>query len=179
MSSRLLPTALLLLAGCASNPVVQTDHDAGVAFGNYASYAWRELPEIESPLVRQRIVAAIDAQLQGKGWRLVPEGEADAVLAAHVASREKYNIHTFYDEPAWNGWHLYGMQSVGMGHATTSVTSYTVGTLVIDMFDARTKRAIWRATAEGTVPETPAKVNASIDATIPRMFATFPPGRTN
>ena len=178
MSSRLVLTALLL-AGCASSPVVQTDHDAGVAFGNYSSYAWREQPEIESPLVRQRIVAAIDAQLQGKGWRLVPEDEADAVLAAHVASREKYNIHTFYDEPAWHNWHWYGVQGVGGGHATTSITSYTVGTLVIDMFDARTKRAIWRATAEGTVPETPARVNASIDATIPRMFAEFPPGRTN
>jgi hypothetical protein len=176
MSPRLAPVApLLLLASCIANPVVQTDHDAAVAFGNYTRYAWREQPGTASPLVRQRIVEAIDAQLQGKGWRLVPETEADAVLAAHVASREKYNIRTFYDEPAWHDWHWYGVQNVGAGRATTNVTSYTVGTLVIDIFDARTKRAIWRATAEGTVPETPAKINASIDETIPRMFTGFPP----
>lgn len=169
----------LLLTGCASSPVVHTDHDAGTDFAGYSRYAWREEPVTESPLVRQRLVSTIDAQLQGKGWRRVPEVDAEAVLAVHVASHEEHTIDTFYSEPAWVGWNWHGVQGVGGGYATTRVTTYKIGSLVIDMFDARTQRAIWRATAEGTVPETPEKINAAIDATIPRMFAKFPPPETH
>ena len=180
MSPRLARVAsTLLLAGCASVPVVQTDHDAGTDFSAYSRYAWRQEPATQSPLVRQRLVSAIDAQLQGKGWRKVAEVDAEAVLAVHVASHEEQSIQTFYSDPAWVGWNWHGAYGLGGGYATTRVTSYTVGTLVIDMFDTRTRRAIWRATAEGTVPETPEKINAAIDATIPRMFAAFPPHTTN
>ena len=56
------------------------------------------------------------------------------------------------------------------------MTSYTVGTLVVDMFDAGTKRAIWSAMAEDVVPDTPAEINADIDNAIARMFIGFPPG---
>lgn len=173
MLARIAPC--LLLAGCASNPVVQTDHAAGTDFARYSRYAWREEPKTQSPLVRQRLIAAIDAQLQGKGWRKVSEAEADAVLAVHVASHDEHTIDTFYSEPAWGNWAWHGVQGVGAGPATTRVTTYKIGTLVIDMFDARAQRAIWRATAEGPVPETPEKINTAIDRTIPRMFAAFPP----
>ena len=165
----------LLLVGCASSPEVYTDRDAGTDFAGYSRYAWREEPATRSPLVRQRLVSGIDAQLQAKGWRKVSEPEAEAVLAVHVASHDEQTIDTFYGDPAWVGWNWHGVQGVGGGHATTRVTTYKVGTLVIDMFDARSQRAIWRATAEGTVPETPEKINAAIDATIPRMFVGFPP----
>jgi hypothetical protein len=63
-----------------------------------------------------------------------------------------------------------------MGYQRSRVTSYTVGTLVVDMFDARTKRAVWSGTAEDTIPGTPAKINADIDAAVAKMFAGFPPG---
>ncbi|MCC8364674.1 DUF4136 domain-containing protein [Lysobacter sp. A6] len=179
--TRVLATiaSCLLLAGCASTPVVHEDHDPEVNFDSLSSYAWREEPQTHSPLVRQRLVAAIDAQLQGKGWRKVAEDEAGTVLAVHVATHEEQTIDTFYSDPAWGGWSWYGVQGPRGGYASTRVTTYTIGTLVIDMFDTRTQRAIWRATAEGSVPETPEKINAAIDATIPRMFVNFPPRRTD
>ena len=168
--------ALMLVAGCASTPTIETDADPATDFARYSRYAWREEPNTQSPLVRQRLVAAIDAQLLGRGWRKVPEAEADAVLAAHVASREEQSIDSFYSEPAWGNWGWYGVQATpGNRHVSTHVNTYRIGTLVIDMFDTRTRKAIWRATAEGSVPETPEKVNAAIDATIPRMFEDFPP----
>jgi hypothetical protein len=63
-----------------------------------------------------------------------------------------------------------------MGYQRTRVTSYTVGTLVVDMFDTRTKRAVWSAMAEDTIPNTPEEINADIDAAVAKMFAGFPPG---
>src|SRR5690606_4079030 len=87
-------------------------------------------------------------------------------------------LDSFYDGPMWNGWGWYGPWAWGppMGYRT-QVTTYTVGTLVVDMFDARTKRAVWSAVAEDTVPDTPAKINADIDAAVAKMFLDFPPGR--
>src|SRR5690606_32476232 len=63
-------------------------------------------------------------------------------------------------------------------YARSRVTSYAVGTLVVDMFDARTKRAIWSGMAEDVVPDTVAERNADIDNAIAKMFMDFPPNLT-
>lgn len=166
----------LLLAGCASGPTVHTDYDPAATFAQYRTYAWRQEPPVSNPLVRQRIVAAIDAQLQAKGWSRGPETTADVALVGNVATREEQTLDTFYDGPDWGGWGWRGVSGYG-GYRTTHVYTYTVGTLVLDMFDTRTKQAVWRATAEGTVPSTPAKVNAAVQTAVDRMFAKFPPDR--
>jgi len=170
----LLATAMVLLAACASTPVVHTDHDPAASFSTYRTYAWRQEPPASNPLVRQRLVAAIEARLQAKGWSPAPESEADIALVGNVASREEQTIETFYEGPAWGEWEWRGVTGHG-GYRTTHVYNYTVGTLVLDMFDTRTKKAVWRATAEGTVPAMPKQVDAALQAAVDKMFAEFPP----
>ncbi|MDG6347189.1 DUF4136 domain-containing protein [Luteimonas sp. 8-5] len=168
----------LAVAGCASIPRVQTEHDPSVDFARYQTYGWREKPSGGTALAMQRIVTRIDEQLRAKGWRQVPVAEADVVLAAHVATHQEHRLDSFYDGPMWTGWGWYGPWAWGppMGYRT-QVTTYTVGTLVVDMFDTSTKRAVWSAVADDTVPNTPAKINADIDAAVARMFLDFPPGK--
>ncbi len=174
MNRMLIVLLSLLLAACAT-PRVYTDHDPAAQFGQYRTYSWREKAEKAPPLVAQRIVDAVDAQLRAKGWTLAPEG-GDVVLAAHVASRQEYELDTFYSDPYWGGWGWYRGWGMRTGFDTTRVRSYTVGTLVLDMFDARTKQAIWSGTAEGTVPRNPEKLTADIQVAVAKMFADFPPG---
>ncbi|NUS39389.1 MAG: DUF4136 domain-containing protein [Lysobacter sp.] len=164
----------LLLAACASTPMVQTDHDPAVQFAQYHTYSWRQKPQEGPALLMQRIVDDIDAQLAAKGWRQVPEG-GDVVVAAHVATRERNRVDTFYDAPMWGGWGWYG-PGWNAGFAHTTSTSYTVGTLLVDMFDAKTRRAIWSGVAEGTVPQSPVQVNQKLDEAVAKMFVGFPPG---
>ena len=169
----------LAMAGCASIPRVQTEHDPTVDFSRYQTYAWREKPGGGTALAMQRIVSRIDAQLQSRGWRLVDADDADIALAAHVATHQEHRLDSFYDAPMWSGWGWYGPWGWGppmMGYQRTQVTSYTVGTLIVDMFDTRTRRAVWSAMAEDTIPGTPAKINADIDAAVAKMFLDFPPG---
>lgn len=177
--NRLVPIAILALAlgGCASIPAVQTDHDPSVDFSRYRTYAWREKPAGGTALAMQRIVSRIDAQLQSKGWRLVPGDDADIAVAAHVATHQEHRLDSFYDGPMWTGWGWYGpwAWAPSMAYQRTRVTSYTVGTLVVDMFDTRTKRAVWSGIAEDTIPDTPQEINADIDAAVAKMFAGFPP----
>ncbi|MEO5565884.1 MAG: DUF4136 domain-containing protein [Luteimonas sp.] len=179
--TRWVPVAVVALAlsACASVPMVQTDHDPAVNFAQYHTYAWREKPTGGTAISMQRIVTRIDEQLQAKGWRLAPESTADIAIAAHLATHEQHQLDRFYDRPMWNDWGWYGPWSWGppmMAYQRTRVTSYTVGTLIVDMFDTRSKRAVWSAMAEDTIPNTPQKINADIDAAVMKMFARFPPG---
>jgi hypothetical protein len=168
--------AACLLAGCVSGPLVQTDHDPGAVFAAYGDYAWRQQPPISNPLLKQRVVQAIDAELAGKGWRLVPEQEADVVLVANVSARDEQSIDAFYDGADWNGWEWRRAVNPGGAPQRVEVHTFKVGTLVLDMFDAATKRAVWRATASGTVSDSPEKNDAAINAALDKMFAAFPPG---
>ena len=60
----------LLLVSCASVPRVQTDFDPAAAFASYHSYAWRQEPPVSNPLVKQRLVAAIDSGNIGEALEL-------------------------------------------------------------------------------------------------------------
>jgi hypothetical protein len=178
MRSLAIVALAALLAACATVPTVRTDHDPTAAFAQYRSYSWRETPKGGPALVMQRIVDDIDAQLAAKGWQKVEEG-GDIAIAAHVATYQKHQIDTFYDAPMWGGWGWYGPYpwwGAGMGFSRTRATSFTVGTLLVDMFDTRTKRAVWSSVAEGTVPSKPERVNEKIDQAVAKMFAGFPPG---
>ena len=167
----------LTLSACASTPDVQTDHDPAANFSAYHTYYWAQLPNSTNPLIGQRIAAGIDARLAAKGFTR-QEGTGDVALVANVATSEKHTLDTMYTGGAYGGWGWgpgwggYG----GMGSSTTRVNTYTVGTLVLDMFDANTKRAVWRGTASGTVPDSPDKVDVQVNAALDKMFAVFPPG---
>ena len=177
---RLLPLAVagLLLAGCASSPVVHTDYDPAATFATYRTYAWRQPPPVTNPLVRQRLIDAIEAQLASKGWTQVAEADADIALVGNVATHEEQTLDTFYGGPDWGGWGWQGVGGIAVSgrYRTTQIHSYTVGTLVLDMFDASTKRAIWRGTASGTVSDSPEKNQAAVEAALDKMLSAFPPG---
>ncbi|KRA46311.1 DUF4136 domain-containing protein [Pseudoxanthomonas sp. Root630] len=177
MKASAIALATVMLAGCASSPTVKTDHAASANFSSYRTYYWAQKPAGVPPLVQQRIIDGIDARLAAKGWTQ-GQGSGDVALAAHVASSQKQTLDTFYSGTGLGGWGWRGgwAGGVGMGTATTTVHTYDVGTLIVDMFDARTQQAIWRGSASGTVPSSPDKVNAAVDAGLDKMFAGFPPG---
>jgi hypothetical protein len=168
--------AACLASACASGPVVQTDHDPAADFGRLHSYAWKQAPPISNPLLKQRVVAAIDAELAGKGWRQAPEAEADVLLVGNVSARDEQTIDAFYDGPDWSGWGWNRIAGgTGPGLRRVEVHNFKVGTLVLDMFDAQSRRAVWRATAEGTVPQSQARIDRDAMAAVRTMFAGFPP----
>ena len=176
---------LATLASCATTPAVTTDFAPGTQFSSFRTYSWLSKPEGISPLVQQRIVDGIDAQLRARGWRQVENGEV--AVAANVATAQHQTLETFYSGSMWNDWGWHGNwhgpgprrgpgSSMHMTRSTTRVRTFEVGTLVVDMFDTSTKQAIWRGTASGTVPNSPARVDAAVQSGLERMFAGFPPG---
>jgi hypothetical protein len=168
--------AAALLAGCASTPDVAVDHDPTADFSRYRTYYWAQEPNASNPLANQRIVAGIDQRLQAKGMTR-QEGSGDIALVANVATSQKQTLDTFYTGGAYGGWGWGpGWGYGGVGSSTTRVNTYTVGTLVLDMFDTSTKKAVWRGTASGTVSDSPDKNVAAVNAGLDKMLAAFPPG---
>jgi len=155
-------------------------------------YPYRAVAPVErrtdqaAPLMQQRIVDAIDAHLAARGWRRTGAADADVIISTHVDHRQEYRIDSYYPAYGWGwggyGWGGYGCCGWGPGWGwgggwdSSYVRAYTVGTLVVDMFDVRTRRAIWSGVAESTVQRDPARQIADLDLAVQKMFAAFPPG---
>lgn len=176
--------AVLPLLTACSGVTVHTDFDRSANFAQYKTYSWAKVPtDLKNPLMASRIVSEVDGQLYAKGWRKVDPGQGDAALASHVTAREQEQINTMYDNmgPGWYGYGYGGFARGrwgygGPGMATSTVTTYTIGTLVVDVFDSKTKQAIWHGTAEGTVSDDPQSNEKNVSEGIAKMFQEFPPG---
>lgn len=180
--SLLVLVAATVLTACATSPAVFTDFDPGVSFDQYRTYRWTQKPTGFSPLAEQRLVAAVDAKLRERGWSQSTNPQVN--LTGSIVTETRYRVDT-YNDPMWGGWGwggwggcCWGGPGWGWGggyYSTTTMRSYTYGTLVLDMFDAQTQRPIWRGIAMGTVPDSPIAQTNNMQVSIDRMFAQFPP----
>jgi hypothetical protein len=164
-------TLLFLVAlGTAFAQHVKTDFDHHANFSQYKTYSWQEIKPANS-LWDARIKNAVDAQLAAKGWTQVNSGGDVAIVAIKTTQTER-TLQTFYNGfgGGW-GWRGFG----GFGDATTTEQDYKEGTLLIDMYDAKTKQLIWRGSAEDTLSNKAAKNEKNLDKGVAKMFKKFPP----
>lgn len=160
---------VMLVANTAAAQKVTIDYSKDANFSRYKTFSWIKEPQAADPLMRQRITDDINAALADRGLTLVTS-DADLAIAAHAATQQQRTLNTFYDGFG-GGWRWGG----GFGSATTRVNRYEVGTLVVDIFDARTKEALWRGTASKTVSDDPRKNANNLNKAVANMFKAFPP----
>jgi Domain of unknown function (DUF4136) len=162
---------LCVLAGTfvAFAAKVTTDYNHATDFSQYKTYSWLSV-EAGNPLWTDRIKAAVDAQLDAKGWMKVAVG-GDAAVAAFGSTHNQPRLETFYDGFG-GGWFWRGF---GNGIAITTVDSTPIGTLVVDLFDAPTKKLIWRGIATDALSDKPEKNEKKLEKAVSEMFHHFPP----
>src|SRR6202007_2495546 len=130
-----------------------------------------------NPLMDQRAQNDVASALTSKGWIEVPPGEAQTTVGVPRAAKQDHSYETFYD--GWGaGWGWRRGWGGGFGGTTTFVNDYKVGTLVVDIFDAKTKQGIWHGTASDALSDNPKSNAQSTEQAIDKMFANFPPGST-
>jgi len=163
----------VVMLGAAFAQHIKTDFDHQVNFSQYKTYSWQEIKPANS-LWDARIKNAVDAQLAAKGWTQVDSG-GDVAVVAMKTSKTQRTLQTFYDGfgGGW-GWRRFG--GGGFGDATTTEQDYKVGTLVIDLYDAKTKQLIWRGSAQDTLSDKATKNEKNLDKGVAKMFKAFPPG---
>jgi hypothetical protein len=161
---------MMVMANATFAQSVKTDYSKGTDFTQYKTFMWIKEPKTTDPLMRQRVIDDINSALTARGLQLVTSN-ADLGIAAHTATKEERTLNTFYDGFG-GGWRWGG----GFGSATTMVDTYEVGSLVVDVFDAKTKEAIWRGTSSKTLSDNPQKNADNLNKAVVKMFKNFPPG---
>ena len=149
---------------------VKKDYDRRANFSNYHTFMWIKEPKPTNPLFKDRIMDAVNAQLEAKGLRLVT-GHADLGVSANTATKEQRTLTSFYDTfPGGWGWHRHWG-----GPVTAVVETYEVGTLVVDLFDTETKQVVWWGAASDTISNKPEKNEKHLNEAVEKMFKDFPP----
>jgi hypothetical protein len=163
----------VMTVACGYSIKTATDYDHGVSFSNYHSFFILKGNPSGNPLMDQRARDDVRSALTSKGWIEVPEGEGQTTVVIHAATRTKHTYETFYD--GWGGWGWRRGWGGGFGGSTTFVNDYKIGTLVVDIFDARTKQAIWHGTASDALSNNPTSNAKVTEQAIDKMFSSFPP----
>ncbi len=161
--------AALLLASASFAQQVKTDYDRSADFSNYKTYSWEKV-QTQDPLWADRIKEAVNSALAAKGLTPVASGGDIAVVAIEMTKNQQ-TLNTFYDGFG-GGWRWGG----GFGNATTTVDNYKVGTLVVDLFDAKSKQVIWRGSSSDTLSDKSDKNIKNLDKGVQKMFDHYPPG---
>ena len=173
---RFLCLASVVLVSACGGAKVTIDYDNTADFSQYSTFAYEEgTPVTDNPLVDQRIVAAIGRHLAQEGLQKI-DSNPDLRVTYHVSLGQQSEYYTtgygYGVGPGWR-WGGYG----GMGTTTTTEVSYTVGTLVVDIWDASDKQLVFRGSASGTVSEDPRKSTENINKVMNQIFENYPPGQ--
>lgn len=147
---------------------VKIDFDKAFNFAPVKTYSIKVGTSWGNDLSERRVLAEIDQEIASKGWKKAPEASADVQVLLHGATQTKRTANTFY---SGYGGYRYG----GFGSSSTMVSEYTVGTLVVDIFDSRTKNLIYRAIAEDELSDNPEKNVKRLEKASTKMFKNFPP----
>lgn len=177
----------MVMAACSGGLSVSNDWDPNVDFANYQTFVVMDEAtggaQI-SQFISQRIKISITNTLTAKGLRQVNSVDAaDAAVGWQVTTEQRSSFSTVstgwggYGWGGYGGWYGRGMGG-GMTTSTTTEQRYTVGALVIAVFDVEREEMIF--TAEGSKElagdnPSPEESQQRIDDAVQKILENFPP----
>jgi len=144
---------------------VNVDSDPAAPFATYKTYAWVDGTPASDPLAEQRLHAGVDARLASEGLTKV-NASPDVDVATHVATKQRQELIA-------NGFG-YGPWGFGGGLGPATVETYVEGTLIVDLYDAKTKKMVWRGVATATASDKPSKNTEKMNKALDKMFEKYP-----
>ncbi len=155
--------ALLLVPGCAIQS--HTDFDPQTDFSKYRTFSLAPAPEKKpkglvgySAITARRIQENIGTALESKGYRQVSASKADMMVAFTVSGEPRVDIVGY--GPGWYG--------------DTYTQHYVQGSLVINIYDTRSKQLIWHGWATAEIFDSNAARKAEPEA-VQAILKKFPP----
>lgn len=171
-----LAAALALACAPAFAQDVKTDYDKSANFAVIKTFDVKLGTSWNNEISEKRVLEEFVEALSAKGWTKV-DANPDALVVLHGATEKQKSLNTFYSGGGMYGGYGYrGWGGMGMGTATTTTSEYLVGTLVVDIFDAKSKALMFRGTASDELSDKPDKNKKKLDKAANKMFKDFPPG---
>ncbi len=170
---KLIPVMLLFMHASCSSVRVNYDYDKNVSFIGYKTYAYHKagIDKAEiSDLDKKRILRSIDEAMAAKGF--TKSDTPDLLINFFTKEREQVDVNQFnlgwgYGWGwGWNPW---------MWGGNTTVSTYTEGTLTIDIIDAKKKELVWQGQGEGVLTQKMEKKDENIKEFVTKILAQYPP----
>jgi len=170
---------LFILAGltACSSIRVSSDFDKTATFPAYKTYAFT--PEaLALPLDdinRNRIIAAVEKELAGKGF--TKSDNPDVLIDLNIKTQmQQTATATNTGNYGYGPGYRYGY---GGGFSTTYIdyNTYVDGTLFIDMIDATRKQLVWQGRGTKTIDQDASqqKREQNINYAVKQIFIKYPP----
>lgn len=172
--------AIIILATSLSPSVAQaqktkTGYDKSVNFSNYKTFMFGKTAGARNPLVDQMIRTAVERELASKGLTKV---ETDADLKVVYLAGSGFNLEVakvpFFTpvNPVYTG----------IMPGAAAMWDVTTGTLLIDLFDIKTDRVVFRGTIEEVLERAPSNdpvadaklVSKPVNKGIAKIFKKYP-----
>ncbi|MEA5445847.1 DUF4136 domain-containing protein [Gammaproteobacteria bacterium AB-CW1] len=183
-----------LLAACATP--TRSEHDPGVDFDRYQSFAWtaprRETvrdPVLDSELLDRRVAHAVRAILKDRGYQEVDAESADFLITYHTVTRERlvspnvrvhlhhgpsYRWHPYW-HPNYHPHPFFGPPVHHHVHYVGDTRVYREGSLIVDVIDRERGELIWRGWRASEVRQERFR-DERLKQLLQRILADFPPG---
>jgi hypothetical protein len=158
---------------------VSYDYNKSANFAAFKTFAHKDGTKVGQPLIDERIVKAIDTELAAKGLTR-SDASPDVFVVYHIAFDKEKDISTF--SSGYGGYGPYGWGwggGWGGGMTSTQVRDILIGTLVIDIADAKQGQLAWRGMGvkEVNTSANPEKRDKSIASAVKKIFKNYPPKR--
>jgi hypothetical protein len=177
----------LVLAGCAApKPTLRSDYDRSADFATYRTYAYVDPVGTDkagySSIITQHFKNAIDTEMSARGYRKV-DADPDLLVNFHANATEKVDVRstptpTMGMGVGYGGYYGYrGSMYAAWPMYTNDVSTvrYQVGTLNVDVVDARRKQLVWEGVAEGKLrKETMQNPEPAIRSVINQLYQSYP-----
>lgn len=177
----LLIGSALVIVGCVSQPRISSQARPNTVFASYKTYAWVSPLATDkagySTIITSHFKNAVQSQMAARGYTL--DMNNPDLLVNFFSNIE--NRSETYSSPSMNmGYYGYrGSYGYGLGFpafgGSVETRNYKVGTVSVDIVDAKRKELVWEGTLEGTLSskamDNPA---GAIQSAVGYIFTKYP-----
>ncbi len=171
---KFIPIVLVLLLTSCNAIRVNSDFDKSVDFSRFKTYAFYKngIDKVEiSDLDKKRILRSIDNQMQKKGF--TKSESPDLLVNFFTKERQQVDVNQF--NMGWGyGWG-FGWNPWIWGGSQTAISSYSEGTLFIDLIDANHKEMIWQGEGQGNLSQKTNDKDELINEFVTKILDQYPP----
>jgi hypothetical protein len=157
--------AICLIPTIAAAQQVSVNYNHNQNFTQYHTYAWgsNNANQVRNSILAQVAQQDINSALQGKGLRMVQENQnPDVIVTGSGGMRE---------QTSYSAW---GMRGIGGGMGGITPEQNVEGTLIVDLYDAKTQSLVWRGIAQNTLNPNGNKNQQMVEKAIQKMFKQWP-----
>lgn len=161
----------LLIVTCSAQTVT---FDKKTDFYKYSTYRWISIPNAAplEELTAGQLTGTLEVELAKKGLTAAHTENPDLYIGYQIVSgRGKKSAKIGL---------AYGSGPGGSDASGTTVTTVHAGEMVLDMYDASTKKLVWRGVVSDPVDREakPDKRQKHMDQTVQKLLKDYPPKKT-